>query len=299
MLDYQSLEALAAVVREGSFERAAQTLHVTASAVSQRVKLLEERLGRALVVRGQPCQATEVGRHLCRHVEQVGLLEHGLRQRVPGVLPAPESSQRATLRVAVNADSLATWFLSAAKAFTKGGSELLDTSLDDQDHTAQWLRAGEVLAAVTALAKPVVGCNSLALGRMRYVAAASPYFVQQHFARGLDSNGLARAPILVFNQKDRLQQQWMAQHGAGFVQPPRHWFPASQAFVDAAVAGIGWGMHPLGLVGPLLASGALVELLPDTPLDVALYWQYARVALPGLQRLTDAVRSAARIHLLE
>ncbi len=298
MLDYQSLEALAAVVREGSFERAAQTLHVTPSAVSQRVKLLEERLGRVLVLRGQPCQATDAGRHLCRHVEQVGLLEHGLRQVLPGVLPEPGSSERATLRVAVNADSLATWFMSAARAFTEGGSELLDTSLDDQEHTAQWLRGGQVLAAVTALAKPVVGCNSVALGRMRYVAAASPQFVQRHFARGVDSSSLAQAPILVFNQKDQLQQQWMAMRGAGAAQPPRHWFPASQAFVDAALEGIGWGMHPQNLVNSHIANGALVELLPAAPLDVALYWQHVRVALPGLQRLTAAVCAAAQQQLI-
>ena len=298
MLDYQILEALAAVVREGSFERAAQVLHVTPSAVSQRVKLLEERLGRVLVLRGQPCLATEAGRHLCRHVEQVGLLEHGLRQLLPGALPVPGASERATLRIAVNADSLATWFMPAAQAFTEGGNELLDTSLDDQEHTVQWLRGGEVLAAVTALSKPVAGCNSVALGRMRYVAAASPQFVERHFANGVDRHSLAQAPVLVFNQKDQLQNQWMGINGAGGVQPPRHWFPASQAFVDAALAGIGWGMHPLRLIGPQLASGALVELLPDTPLDVALYWQHVRVTLPALQRLTTAVRDAAQTQLL-
>ena len=298
MLDYQSLEALAAVVREGSFERAAQALHVTPSAVSQRVKLLEERLGRVLVLRGQPCLPTEAGRHLCRHMEQVGLLEHGLRQLLPGVLPEPAASERATLRVAVNADSLATWFMPVARAFTEGGSELLDTSLDDQEHTAQWLRSGEVLAAVTALAKPVVGCNSMALGRMRYVAAASPAFVQRHFAHGVDRHSLAQAPTLVFNQKDQLQQQWMDARGANGVQPPRHWFPASQAFVDAGCAGIGWGMHPLNLIAPHIASGVLVELLPDTPLDVALYWQHVRVALPALQRLTAAARAVAQEQLL-
>ena len=299
MLDYQSLEALAAVVQEGSFERAAHVLHVTPSAVSQRVKLLEERLGRVLVLRGQPCLATEAGRHLCRHIEQVGLLEHGLRQILPGVLPEPGASERATLRIAVNADSLATWFMPAARAFTEGGTELLDTSLDDQEHTVQWLRGGEVLAAVTTHSKPVAGCNSMALGRMRYVAAASPQFVKRNFAHGVDLHSLARAPVLVFNRKDQLQQQWMELHVASGVQPPRHWFPSSQAFVDAAVVGIGWGMHPLSLVAPHLASGALVELLPQTPLDVLLYWQHVRVALPALQRLTAAVRAAAQAQLLE
>ncbi len=294
MLDYPSLEALAAVVREGSFERAAQALHVTPSAISQRVKLLEERLGRVLVLRGQPCAATEAGRQLCRHVEQVGLLEHGLRQALPGVLPEPDAGERATLRVAVNADSLGGWFMEAARRFTEGGTELLDISLDDQDHTAQWLRSGEVLAAVTATPKPVQGCNSVALGHMAYVAAASPAYVQRHFAKGVDQQSLAHAPVLVFNQKDLLQKQWLEQHFGAGLKPPRHWFPATQAFIDAGLAGIGWGMHPVELVAPHLASGTLVALRPDATLDVALHWQHVRVALPALQRLTQDVCAAAQ-----
>ena len=65
MLDYTSLEALATVLHEGSFERAARRLHVTPSAVSQRVKQLEERLGQVLVQRGSPCTGTEAGQRLC------------------------------------------------------------------------------------------------------------------------------------------------------------------------------------------------------------------------------------------
>lgn len=297
MLDYPSLEALAAVVREGSFERAAQALHVTPSAISQRVKLLEERLGRVLVLRGQPCQATEAGRHLCRHIEQVGLLEHGLRQALPGVLPEADARERATLRVAVNADSLGTWFMAAASAFAQNGTELLDICLDDQDHTAQWLRSGEVLAAVTASPKPVPGCNSMALGRMPYLAVANPDFVQRYFGKGVCRESLAIAPMLVFNQKDRLQQQWLEQFFGTGLEPPRHWFPATQAFVDACLAGIGWGMSPVALIAPQLASGALVALQANATLDVALNWQHVRVALPALQRLTQAVGAAARAQL--
>lgn len=297
MLDYPSLEAMAAVVREGSFERAAQALHVTPSAISQRVKLLEERLGRVLVLRGQPCVATEAGRQLCRHVEQVGLLEHGLRQALPGLLPEPDAGERATLRVAVNADSLGGWFMEAARVFTEGGTELLDISLDDQDHTAQWLRSGEVLAAITAIAKPVQGCNSVALGHIPYVAVASPAFFQRYFPQGVDRHSLARAPVLVFNQKDLLQKQWLDQHFGAGLKPPRHWFPATQAFIDAGLAGIGWGMHPAALIAPHLASGALLALRPDTPLDVALHWQHVRVALPALQRLTQVVCATARAQL--
>ncbi len=297
MLDYPGLQALACVVREGSFERAARALHVTPSAVSQRVKLLEERLGRVLVVRGSPCEATEAGQRLCRHVEHVGLLEHGLRETLPGLLPEPGTDERARLRVAVNADSLGGWFMAAASAFTQGGTELLDIHLDDQDHTAQWLRNGEVLAAVTAAHKAVQGCNSEVLGHMPYVAAASPAYMQRHFPHGVTRATLALAPMLVFNQKDMLQKLWLTAHFGAGLEPPAHGFPASQAFVDACLADIGWGMSPVTLVASHLASGSLVPLKRDATLDVTLSWQHARVALPALKRLTQAVRSAARVHL--
>jgi LysR family transcriptional regulator (chromosome initiation inhibitor) len=79
MLDYAALSALAAVIREGSFERAARALNVTPSAISQRIRLLEERVGCAL--RDQPCRATETGRRLCQHVDRVRLLEQELQGR--------------------------------------------------------------------------------------------------------------------------------------------------------------------------------------------------------------------------
>ena len=137
MLDYPSLAALAAVVREGSFERAARVLNVTASAVSQRVKLLEERLGSVLVVRGQPCRATDAGRLLCRHIERVGMLEQDLQVALPKLAPEPDSAGRVTLRVAVNADSLGSWFIAAMAAFVNAEPALFDVVLDDEEHIAE------------------------------------------------------------------------------------------------------------------------------------------------------------------
>lgn len=291
MLDYSLLAALAAVVREGSFERAAKVLHVTPSAVSQRIRLLEERIGQVLVVRGQPCTATAAGRLLCRHAEQVGGLEQELQRELPAL--AEGDAGHVTLRVAVNADSLATWFIAAAAAFTQAEPALLDLSLDDQDHTAERLRSGDVIAAVCALAAPVQGCRSVPLGNLRYVATASPAFMQRHFAAGVNVQTLARAPCLTFNQKDRLQATWLQQALGAEVEVPRHWLPASQAFVDASLAGIGWGMNPAPLVADALARGALVPLLPGADLLVPLHWQHARVAGPLLQRLGTAVVAAA------
>ncbi|MEY4749057.1 MAG: hypothetical protein RIQ60_1271 [Pseudomonadota bacterium] len=296
MLDYAALAALAAVIREGSFERAALALNVTPSAVSQRIRLLEERVGCALVVRAQPCRATETGRRLCQHVDRVRLLEQELQGTLPAL--APEGLSRVALPVAVNADSLATWFAPALASYAADAPVLVELAVDDQDHTGEWLRSGAVLAAVSASARPVVGCNSRPLGAMRYVAAASPAFVARHFAAGVGAGSLASAPSLVFNTKDELQARWVRRLCHRHVELPRHSLPSPQAFVTAALAGMGWSLHPLALIAHHLASGALVELVPDTPLDVALHWQQARAASALLDGLSRAVLAAARDSLL-
>ena len=295
MLDYAALHALAAVVREGSFERAARALHVTPSAVSQRIRLLEERVGCALVVRGQPCTPTDTGRRMCQHMDRVRLLEKELTDALPAL--APEGGARVALPVAVNADSLATCFAPALAAFAAQAPVLVELSVDDQDHTAEWLRTGAVLAAVTGTARPAAGCNSQPLGAMRYVAAASPAYMARHFAAGVSAGSLAQAPSLVFNTKDELQARWVRRLCHRHVELPRHTLPSSQAFVTAALAGMGWGLHPEALVDRHLADGTLVELVPGTPLDVPLYWQSTRAASGLLDGLARQLHAAARAGL--
>ena len=292
MLDYAALNALAAVVREGSFDRAARALHVTPSAISQRIRLLEERVGCALVVRGQPCRPTDTGRRMCQHVDRVRLLEAELTDALPAI--APEGGARVHLPVAVNADSLATWFAPALAAFAAEAPVLVELSVDDQDHTAEWLRTGAVVAAVTGTARPATGCNSQPLGVMRYLAAASPAFMARHFAQGVGAGSLAQAPSLLFNTKDELQAGWVRRLCHRHVELPRHTLPSSHAFVTAALAGMGWGMFPQGMIEPHLAEGTLVELAPGTPLDVPLYWQTARAASGLLDGLTRRMVAAAR-----
>ncbi|AVP57809.1 HTH-type transcriptional regulator ArgP [Pulveribacter suum] len=295
MLDYTGLQSLAAVLREGSFERAARRLHVTPSAVSQRVKQLEERAGQVLVLRGTPCTGTEAGRRLCLHLEQVQLLENELRRANPELVADGAAAPAPTLQLAVNADSLSTWFMHAMAAFTAGGNELLDLRIDDQEHTGERLRDGEVIAAVTATRAAIAGCNTWPLGTMRYVAAASPAYVARHFAQGVNATTLACAPVMTYDRKDRLQERWLQARGlAGRVHAPRHFLPSEFGYVRACEVGMGWGMHPTALIAAQLASGALVELLPGTPLEVPLYWAHPRSAQQSLTRLTQCVMAAAR-----
>jgi LysR family transcriptional regulator, chromosome initiation inhibitor len=292
MLDYLALHCLNAVIEEGSFERAARRLNVTPSAVSQRIRLLEERVGCALVVRGQPCKGTDTGHRLCQHVQHVRLLEHDLQRQLP--LLGPAADEHISVPVAVNADSLATWFMPALVTFTRQSAVLVQVTVDDENHTLDWLRQGTVLAAVTATPDLAVGCNSLPLGTMRYTAAASPTFVEQHFAEGVNLERLRQVPSLRFNPKDQLQQRWVKQQFGQTLALPGHTLSSPQAFVSAALAGMGWSLHPHSLIEQALHSGDLVELVPDSPVDVPLYWQQARSASSLLKDLQQAVMHAAR-----
>lgn len=294
MLDPAQLAALAAVHRRGSFELAAAELHVTPSAISQRLKALEERIGTLLIRRGTPCTATETGLRLIRHHDEVALLEHALSADLPRI-----GAGLATLRIAVNADSLATWVIPALAATT---GFLFDIVIDDQDVSQDWLRRGEVAAAVTSHPGPLQGCDTLPLGRLRYRATAAPAYAARWMPDGPTPEALSRAPALTFSDKDRLQHVWVdgmtggQASRAGF---PSHRLASSQGFVDACRAGLGWCLNPEPLAAPLIASGALVDLAPDRPLDVPLHWQFARLTAPALAPLTRAMQTAARACLLQ
>jgi LysR family transcriptional regulator (chromosome initiation inhibitor) len=294
MLDYNAARAVALVVQTGSFEAAARALNVTPSAVSQRVKQLEERLGAVLIERGAPCVATDRGAWLCRHVEHVGMLEKALVAHLPGLDDPAAPMRRVTLHVATNADSLGTWFLGAAAAFAQATGYLLDIAIDDEEHTADWLRRGRVLAAVTALAKPVTGCQARPLGSLRYLATASPGYMARHFAAGVTPEAIAGAPGLTFDQKDGLQQAWLRETFGRGVAHPTHWLPSTQGFVGACLAGMGWGLNPAPLVREHLAAGRLVELVPGAALERPLFWQVNRLAADRLAELTRNVVAAAK-----
>ena len=285
MFDPAQLAALAAVHRRGTFEAAAADLHVTPSAISQRIKALEEAAGTLLLSRGQPCTATQAGLRLVRHHDEIALLTRQLAEDLPGLTPGP-----ATLRIAVNADSLATWVVPALAA-TEG--LLFHLVIDDQDVSQDWLKRGEVVAAITAHPGPLQGCDTIPLGALRYRATASPGFAARWFPAGPTPGALARAPALVYSREDRLQHRWTEALTGRRLTMPAHMLASSQGFVDAALAGLGWGMNPEPLVVAHIAAGRLVDLAPLRPLDVALHWQFTRLAAPTLAPLTKAIRAEA------
>ncbi len=291
MLDYGALAALAAIVREGSFEKAAAQLHVTPSAVSQRLKQLEERTGSILVRRGQPCEGTEEGLLLCRHFEAVQLMERDLADSLPGV-PRPHGP--VTIPIAVNADSLDSWFIKAVSKHIVQTGILVDFKVDDQDHTAEWLRRGEVLAAVTSVENPVQGCQVMRIGKLSYRATATPDYMARHFPDGVSEAAVKVAPALTFGQKDRLQTQWLEKRFGADVPRHAHWLPSTQGFVTACLMGFGWGLNPLQLVEGHLAAGDLVELEPGLSVDIPLFWQVSRRASSILDGLSTSIVDAGR-----
>lgn len=175
---------------------------------------------------------------------------------------------------------------------------LLDLVIDDQDHAQDWLKTGRVAAAITGDTRPVGGCDCVVLGRMRYRATASPDFVQRHFPDGVTPASLARAPSLRFNAKDGLQDRWVRALTGRRIALPIHQLPSSQAFAQATRLGMGWGLNPEMTIADDLATGSLIDLSPDLPLDVTLTWQTARITAPAIAALTRSIVASARTHLL-
>lgn len=291
-IDHAQLRALAAVIREGSFERAALSLNVTASAVSQRIKALEDRVGKLLIKRTIPTEATPEGQVLVQLAEQTALLERDAFERI-GLSDA--ELPRASIPVAVNHDSMETWFPEAVQAFSQSTSTTLDLHTEDQDHTVALLRQGAVMGAVTTLSEPVQGCQIHALGSIRYAATCTPEFHARHFAKGVTAQALALAPVLVFNRKDDMQARY-ARRLAGVDQAhnaPTWWIPSTRAFVHANLGGLGWTMNPLPLVRRHLESGRLVYVKARAWEDVPLYWQHWKGEVKTMALLTRAILQAS------
>ena len=288
--DSRQLAALSAILRLGSFESAAGALGITQSAVSQRLKALEEQVGTVLVLRESPCRGTDAGRRLAAHAETVALLEAQTGAELGLGDGAGLSSAR--LRIAVNADSLATWLLGG---LSKVEGVLYDLVVDDESHSGEWLRRGEVLAAVSEQSRPVQGCDVHPLGRLRYIATASPEFVERWFPDGVSAKALARAPMLQFDAKDGLQAEWLAAHFGTRITPPSHGMPSTQAFVEAARRGMGWGLNPEPMVRRMIRRGVLVALGDDdaATLDKPLYWQVSRMMAPVMAPVTEAIKKRA------
>ncbi|MFG2747866.1 LysR family transcriptional regulator ArgP [Streptomyces xanthophaeus] len=290
-LPLDQVRTLLAVVDEGTFDAAAAALHVTPSAVSQRVKALEQRTGRVLLMRTKPVRATESGQVVVRFARQLARLERDARAE----LGMAEGMGPVRLPIAVNADSLATWFLPALSRVPQDPPVCFELHREDESYTTALLREGQVMAAVTSSPDPVAGCTVRRLGLARYLPVASPAFAARYLTGAL-AQDLQEVPTIVFDRKDDLQDAFvrtLARRPRGGAGPVRHHMPTSEGFRDAVVAGLGWGLVPEPQAAPLVRSGELVLLAPRRPMDVPLYWQQWKLDSPVLSAVADVIAAAA------
>jgi len=292
--DARQAEALLAIVATGSFEQAAALLHVTASAVSQRVSAMEAALGTPLLIRSRPCRPTSAGQRLVQYLRRSKLLEEEFLSGME-----EEDARPLSVSLAVNNDTLGTWLLPGLAPFLIAENILLDLSLDDQDHTYTLMERGQALAAISTEPQPMRGCVAQPLGVMRYRMMATPAFAARWFPDGLNRQAALAAPMMVFDRKDLLQSNFMQREfGLTPFSHPCHFIPANESFLRCIDLSLGYGMVAEQQIGERLASGALLDLAPGKHSDIALHWHTWRVQSPKLERLSVAIMEAGRRSLL-
>lgn len=297
--DPDALECLAAIVEEGGFERAAQRLSITQSAVSQRLRALEAQVGTVLIVRSRPLKATQAGQLLLKHTKMIRLLradlERDLKELAPSSLGGSREEER--ISIAINADSIATWALGALSKLATEGLPL-EIITDDQDFTQEWLRSGQVLGCVTTLKLALRGCKVVPLGAMNYIAVAEPSYAAKYYPDGMTAYNFRAAPFVAFNRKDDMQGEFVNHvFGLKRVALNQLFVPSSEGQVRAALAGWGASVVPELLAREHIAVGRLVNIAPNKVLPIQLYWHCWNLESDVLDALTTALLDAAAVSL--
>ncbi|MFD3705856.1 LysR family transcriptional regulator ArgP [Nocardia sp. NPDC058658] len=283
-LQLDQLRALNAVLTEGTFDAAARRFNLTPSAISQRIKALEESAGRVLVQRSKPVRPTGSGLAVLRLARQVELLADDTARELG------DADHPIRIPIAVNADSLESWVMPALAQVPAGIT--FDLHREDEEHTTRLLRDGTVTAAITATATPVQGCTVTPLGAMRYRPTATPEFVRTWFPDGPTAAAYTHAPVVHFDRKDDLQLRHLRRHTQR-ANPPGHYVPSSSAFVEAVRLGLGWGMLPDLQIEKDRTAATLINIDGDSHIDVPLYWQQWKLHSPALTAVATAIAAAA------
>ncbi|AXT72963.1 LysR family transcriptional regulator ArgP [Vibrio sp. dhg] len=280
--------AFIAVIEETSFERAAKRLSVTPSAISQRIKQLEDRVGQLLVVRQSPCKPTPAGEKLLTRVKPMSLLE---AEVMDDFLPEESSAVHSNmLSIAVNEDSFSTWLLNALAPLSHKYNYQFDIRIDNEDFTLEHLRSGHVIGALTSDPRPLQGCVVHELGQMRYCAVATPAMYERYFSNGLTIEAFQHAPMIDYDRKDFLQKRFIKMVTGHEVQPNYvHYLPSASGIVEAARLGMGWCVTLEGFLGNTLETKQLVNIAPDASLYSPLYWQHAGIRSRVISQITQAL----------
>ncbi|AXG43899.1 MULTISPECIES: LysR family transcriptional regulator ArgP [Photorhabdus] len=287
--DYRTLQALDAVIRERGFERAAQKLCITQSAVSQRIKQLENLFGQPLLVRTVPPRPTEQGQKLLALLHQVELLEEQWLGDEQG------TDTPLLLSLAVNADSLATWLLPALHPVLADLPIRLNIQVEDETRTQEQLRRGEVVGAVSIQPQPLPSCLIDKLGALDYLFVASPEFATRYFPNGVTRSALLKAPAVAFDHLDDMHQVFLQQNfelSPGSV--PCHIVNSSEAFVQLAKQGSTCCMIPHLQIDQELKNGELIDLTPGLCQRRMLYWHRFAPESRTMKKVTDALLKLGR-----
>jgi LysR family transcriptional regulator (chromosome initiation inhibitor) len=295
MLDRDQLETFATVVEQQSFDRAATVLSITRGAVSQRIKALEESLSTILVKRERPVAATHAGEVLLRHVKALRILEGSALQELT---PTAKPHAPVSLAIAVNADSLATWFPEVLRELLLGQLVALEVVTDDQDHTSALLARGDVIGCISTSAKPADGFIAECLGAMEYRCYATPDFAHSHFPSGLTVPAVLSAPAVLFNRKDSLHDDFLKVHfGFAVERYARHYLPSPVALLEGVAMGAGYGLIPSSQAAPLVEAGQLVDVCPSERVMVDLFWHHWDLEPPLASDITALIVKVARLSL--
>ncbi|WP_228877476.1 HTH-type transcriptional regulator ArgP [Paraburkholderia saeva] len=293
IFDRQQLEAFAAVVEMRHFGEAAAVLNVTRGAVSQRLKALEEALGSPLVVR-EGNVPTPAGEALLRHILLLKVLEADTLQHI-----RPTQTQRPRIAIAVNADSLATWFEEIAWEISKR-NVALELIVDDQDHTLPCLSRGEAMGCVSTSSEPPTGFLAESIGAMDYECVANVQFARQYFPQGLGLHNVLAAPAVLYNRKDGLHGLFLERLLDFKIKNfAAHYFPSPSALLAAIENGVGYGLVPCVQAQPSIDLGKLVSLAPAHKISVELYWHHWETAPSNAQAINDLVIRHARRVLIQ
>lgn len=294
MFESKQSEAFHAVAELGSFELASKQLFITPSAVTLRVQSLEKELGQLLVIRGKPCVLTKAGQEVFQYLQHTKLLRNTLLQN----LQSKSSDNFYKVSVASNADSLATWLLPALKDLLVKEKIVLEIKSDDQTQTYALLESGEVNSAISIEQEPMKGCHSIYLGDMTYILISSPEFKKKWFGQTIQRNQLRHTPVIVFNEKDRMQSDMLMNlYGLPLNSYPSHVIPSPHSFVQAVELGVGYGYAPVMMIKEQLKSGKLVELIPKARNNVALYWHYWKKQSQSMEYITNEIIKNSKRYL--
>lgn len=292
MFNNQELLTLIAVIDKGSFESAARSLFVTTGAISQRIKSLENKFGAPIIIRSSPPKLTKNGERIMLLARQISLLQ----KEVVDVLSAKKEG-RASVPIAVNYDSLTSWFL---KVITRSCMEtdiLLDIKTTSKSATQQLLKDGTVIAAVTPSPEIIPGCKAVSLGALEYLPVCSRQFYQEHFKKGVSKQSLLKVPAIYFSNEDYSGNSFLKKFDLSPEDIRRYFIPETDGIIEMVKANMGWA--PLPRFSLEKHSEADLICFDPHVFTIELFWKTWELSSLTIHNFSQIVLQEARSHLLQ